>query len=98
MLDKHSIPELDAKGLRQFAYTFSAILCVLFGGILLFIMKHSFPIWPWVVGVIFVIWGSLIPLTLRPVYKAWMKIGLIMGKITTPIILGVLFYGVLTLQ
>lgn len=93
---KHKIPELDAKGLRKFSYTFSVVLCLLFGLVLPFLFNHSFPLWPWISGVIFSFWGSLAPSTLRPIYISWMKIGIILSRITTPLILGILFYGILT--
>lgn len=96
MTNMKEIPELDSKGLRQFAFTFAVIICILFGFIVPYIFNHSFSIWPWVVGSVFVVWGILLPVTLRPVYKLWMIFGLLMSKITTPIILGILFYLVLT--
>lgn len=35
-------------------------------------------------------------LALNPVYKAWMRFGLLLSKITTPLILGIAFYLVIT--
>ena len=96
MMAQHIIPELDAKGLRQFALTMAIIICVLFGLVIPFLFKHSLPIWPWVLGAILTIWGFLIPKTLRPIYHLWMRFGLLMSKITTPLILGILFYLIIT--
>lgn len=96
MSEFNVIPELDAKGLRKFAFTFSIIICLLFGFAVPFIFQHSLPIWPWVIGVVFIIWGALAPSTLRLIYYVWMRFGLIMSKLTTPLILGVLFYLILT--
>ena len=42
------------------------------------------------------LWGVLAPTTFKPVYKAWMLFGLLMSKITTPLILSILFFLVLT--
>ena len=96
MSELHTIPELDANGLRRFAFTMCAVICLLFGLAIPFLFGHSWPIWPWIVGMILVVWGVLIPLTLRPIYHIWMRFGLIMSRITTPLILGILFYVVLT--
>lgn len=38
----------------------------------------------------------LLPKTLNPIYKIWMRFGLIMSKITTPLILGLLFFIIIT--
>ena len=96
MSDLKTIPELDAKGLRRFALTMSIIICILFGLVIPYLFGNSWPIWPWIVGSVFVVWGVTIPKTLRPIYILWMKFGLLMSKITTPLILGILFYLVLT--
>ena len=96
MAAQHTIPELDTKGLRQFAFTMSAVICILFGLILPYLLGHAWPKWPWIIGAVFVFWGALIPKTLRPIYQVWMRFGLIMSKITTPLILGILFFLVVT--
>ncbi len=96
MSELHTIPELDSKGLRHFSITMCAIICMLFGIAIPFLFELAWPIWPWIVGIVLLLWGTLLPLTLRPVYHVWMRFGLIMSKITTPLILGILFYLVLT--
>jgi hypothetical protein len=40
--------------------------------------------------------GVAIPGRLGPVYRAWMKLALLISKVTTPIFMGVLFFLVLT--
>lgn len=40
--------------------------------------------------------GSLFPLVLAPLYKAWMWIGHILGWINTKILLAIVFYGLIT--
>ena len=48
------------------------------------------------VGTAFVLAGLFIPGRLGPVYRAWMGLALAISKVTTPIILGVLYFVVLT--
>ncbi|MEM7401004.1 MAG: SxtJ family membrane protein [Pseudomonadota bacterium] len=93
---QHVIPELDAKGLRQFAITTSVIVCLLFGLLIPYLFSLAWPRWPWIFAIVFIVWGLLIPKTLNPIYKIWMRFGLIMGKITTPLILGILFFLIMT--
>jgi hypothetical protein len=40
--------------------------------------------------------GLLMPAVLAPVFKVWMKVGHVLGWINTRIILGALFYGLIT--
>ena len=96
MSTQHTIPDIDPKGLRQFAFTMGIIISLLFGLILPFIFDYSLPKWPWIVALVFVIWGLVAPKTIKPIYQIWMRFGLIMSKITTPIILGILFFLIMT--
>ncbi len=89
---RHTIPELDQKGLREFALVTGGIVGSLFGLVLPWLIGLTYPIWPWVVGGGLVAWGLVAPATLRPVYRIWMRFGLILNRITTPLILGVVFY------
>ena len=92
----HTIEELDAKGLRSFALTFGAMVVALFGLFFPWVLEGRYPLWPWAVWSALALWGFAAPLTLRPFYRAWMKFGLMMGKITTPLILGIIYYLVIT--
>lgn len=92
----HHIPELDSTGLRKFAFTTAIVLILLFAFLLPWIFGFSFPLWPWIGGSILAAWGLVAPNTLNPVYKLWMKFGLIMSRITTPVILGVVYFLVLS--
>jgi hypothetical protein len=91
----HDIPELDAKGLRSFALTTGGIVVALFGLLLPWLLELGFPIWPWVLGAVLGVWGLAAPASLRPVYRGWMRFGLLASRITTPIILGIVFYVVI---
>ena len=90
------IPELDRRGLRQFALSTSAIIAVLFGLFFPWLLAINFPIWPWIVAGVLAGWGLAAPASLRPVYRGWMRFGLLLNRITTPIILGILFFFIIT--
>ncbi len=92
----HEIPRLDSRGLRNFALTTAGVIIVLFALIFPWLFNLKWPLWPWVLSIILVLWGILAPQSLEPVYKNWMRFGFFMNQITTPIILGLLFYLVIT--
>lgn len=88
-------PAVTAKQLRSFG--------LLVGGIFLSIslwplVFRSDPLRLWAAGLA----GGLItpalvfPYLLSPVYRVWMKIGMVLGWINTRIILGLIFYSVFT--
>ena len=88
----HVIPELDRSGLRRFGITTGAIVAGLFGLFFPWLFESALPLWPWVVFGVLAGWGLLAPATLKPVYRGWMRFGLLLSKITTPIIMGVVFF------
>jgi predicted membrane protein len=90
------IPELDAKGLRKFGLTTGAIVAGLFGLFFPWIMDKSIPVWPWVILAILLIWSLVAPASLGPVYRVWMKFGLLLSGVMTPLIMGILFYLLFT--
>lgn len=96
MITAHNIPDLDRKGLREFGLLTGGIVAGLFGLFFPWLLERSFPIWPWAIFGILGAWGLAAPLSLRPVYRAWMRFGLLLSKITTPIIMGLVFYVLIT--
>ena len=49
-----------------------------------------------VVGVALLAAGVVVPGRLGPVYRAWMALALAISKVTTPVLMGVIYFGVLT--
>ena len=92
----HEIPDLDRNGLRNFGLTTGAIVAVLFGLFFPWLLGRSMPLWPWVLCGTLVVWALLAPVSLRPVYRVWMRFGLLMSRVTTPVILSLVFYVVIT--
>jgi len=93
---EHVIPELDRKGLREFGLVTGGIVAVLFGLFFPWLLERPIPLWPWVIFGILAVLGLAAPMALNPVYKIWMRFGLIMSKIMTPLIMGIIFYIVIT--
>jgi hypothetical protein len=92
----HLIPELDRKGLRDFGLLTGGIVAVLFGIFFPWLLERQSPLWPWVVLALLAGFGLLAPLALRPVYRVWMRFGLLLSRVTTPLILGIVFFLVIS--
>jgi len=87
----HAIPELDRRGLREFGLVTGGILAGLFGLVLPWLFETGYPLWPWVAGGVLALWGLAAPMSLRPVHYWWMRLALLLSRVTTPIVLGVVF-------
>ena len=92
---KQEIPELDRKGLRQFALIFAAIVVTVFGIVIPLWAGYGFVRIPWAIGGIFALWGLLAPATVRPFYRLWMRFGMLMSAIVNRAVLGIVFYLIL---
>ena len=47
-------------------------------------------------GGLLVIGGLLAPAAMSPIYRGWMRLALLLSKVTTPVFLGIVYYVVLT--
>jgi hypothetical protein len=96
MVAAHLIPELDRRGLRDFGLLTGGIVAGLFGLFFPWLLERPWPIWPWVLLAMLAGFGLLAPAALRPVYQLWMRFGLLLNRVTTPLILGILFFLVIS--
>ena len=94
--DFHSIPALDATGLRRFGLTIGGIVAILFGLVLPYIFDLNFPRWPWIVAAVLILWALVYPSSLKHFYLNWMRLGLLLNRIVSPIVLGIVFFLVVT--
>ena len=88
----NKIPDIDTKGLREFAIVTGSIIAIIFGLFLPWIFDRQYPYWPWAILTILFFWGIFYPDSLRPIYNSWMKFAFLLGSITTPIFLGIVFF------
>ena len=49
-----------------------------------------------VLGAALVVCGTIIPSRMGPIYRAWMALALAISKVTTPLIMGLIYFLVLT--
>ena len=89
---KNHIPK---KTLREFGFLIGFIFPFLIGWILPLIGGHSFRTWTLFISVPSIILAFTKPILLLYPYRAWMKLGHILGWVNSRIILGLVFLIVL---
>ena len=92
MSANHKIPKLDEKGLREFGLTTGAAVVVIFGLFFPWILELDWPVWPWVIAAPLWLLALVRPLWLRGIYRAWMRFGLLASRVMTPLVLGIVFF------
>ena len=53
-------------------------------------------LWPLIISIIFLILGLLNSKLLTPLNKIWFKFGILLGKIISPLVMGLIFFFVVT--
>ncbi len=96
MIDAQSIPVLDRKGLRSFGVVTGAMFAAIFGLFFPWFLSFPIPLWPWVIFGVLGGLGMLVPNSLQPVHYWWMRFAILLSSITTPVILGLLYFLVIT--
>ena len=85
----------DARQLRKFGLLVGGIFCAI--GLWPAVIRGAGPrSWALVAGVLLLGPALLAPRVLAPVYRIWMTAGEALGWINTRILLGVVFYGLIT--
>jgi Saxitoxin biosynthesis operon protein SxtJ len=90
------IPEPDRKGLREFGLVTGGIFAGLFGLFFPWVLGRPSPYWPWAVSVVLVLWALIAPATMRGFYRLWMRLAHLLSRITTPVIMGLVFFVIIT--
>ena len=79
----------------NFGFFFSGLFGLI-GLYFLIFSSKNYMIVCFIFSLIFGIVAYLKPDLLRPLNKLWMSLGLLLGKIISPIVLGVIFFGLFT--
>lgn len=96
MFPNIDIPDPDKKDLRAFGFVMAGAIGGLFGLTLPWLFDGAWPIWPWPIALLFLLLGIVAPQHLRPVFDVWMRLGYLVGRVTTPLILGLVFFLIIT--
>jgi len=89
-------PAVGPRELRSFGLLMGAVVVALFGLLLPWLLERPLPVWPWVTAAAFALPALLWPAALRPLHAAWMRFGHVMGALNAYLILGLVFFAVLT--
>ena len=87
--------DFSAKELRRFGLLVGGIFNVI-GLWPMLLHGESLRLWALGVGGLLMVLGGMLPQALFPIHKGWMKVGHILGWINTRILLGIVFYGLIT--
>ena len=79
---------------RSFGLVFFVVFLLI--SIYPFLKDGNIRIWPLIISFIFLVLGLLNSNLLSPLNKLWFKFGLFLGKIISPIIMGIIFFLVVT--
>lgn len=85
----------STKDLRQFGLLVGGVFAVI--GLWPVVFRSESPrLWAMILGSLLVVLGAIAPQSLKQVHKGWMKVGHILGSINTKIILGIIYYLLIT--
>ena len=78
--------------------SFGIVFFVVFSLIALYPLTYSgeIRIWSAIISIIFLVLGLLNSKILAPFNKLWFKFGILLGKIISPIVMGIIFFFVVT--
>lgn len=82
--------------LRSFGLTVGAMFALIFGLVIPYLKARPYPRWPWALCTILVVLALLKPMALKSVHIVWTGVGRVMGAINTRILLGLIFYLIVT--
>jgi hypothetical protein len=86
---------VDKKQLRSFGLLVGGVFSVIGLWPILF-RGEPMRVWAVGIGALLMVLGGIVPSVLAPVHKGWMWIGHVLGWINTRILLGIVFYGLVT--
>ena len=61
-----------------------------------FLYNENIRLWSIIISLIFLVLGILNSKILTPLNKAWMRFGLFLGIIVSPIVMAIIYFGVVT--
>ena len=83
------------KDLRSFGLLVGGVYCII--GLWPMVLRgEPMRLWALGLGGTLIVLGGIAPQWLAPAHKGWMRIGHILGWINTRILLGIVFYGLVT--
>lgn len=88
--------DITNKQLTNFGLILSAGIAIIFGIILPYLKTNQVLFWPIITGGVILFFSICFPRALKLIYTPWMALGNILGTINTNIILGLIYYLLIT--
>jgi hypothetical protein len=92
-------PVLSRTDLRRFSWVLAAGFAIV-GAIAYYRTRHepahTVALVCWSIAALVLAWGLVAPATLGPLYRGWMRVGHVMGRVNMFLILGLSFFGMCT--
>lgn len=87
--------QITMKDLRQFGFLVGGVFAVI--GLWPVVFRSESPRW-WamILGSLLIVLGAIAPQSLKQAHSGWMRVGHILGSINTRIILGIIYYLLIT--
>ena len=79
---------------RSFGIVFSIVFLII--AIFPFLNQGELRLWSLIISIIFLFLGLLNSKLLTPLNKIWFKFGMLLGKIVSPLVMGLIFFFVVT--
>lgn len=95
MTTPSSTNDVPLKQLRQFGWLMGGVFALIALWPLV-VRGESIRMWALIISGIFGVLGTLFPNGLKPVYRVWMIFGEKIGWVNSRILLGLVFYGLVT--
>ena len=79
---------------RSFGIVFSIVFLLI--ALYPLINGENLRLWSLIISIVFIVLGIINSNLLKPLNKLWFKFGLLLGKIISPIVMGIIFFIVVT--
>lgn len=79
---------------RSFGIVFAVVFALI--GLLPLAFGHGVRVWALLVGAAFLLVAIVVPGMLAPLNRLWLRFGLLLHRIVSPLVLGIMFYLVIT--
>tara|TARA_B100000401_G_C52193636_1_gene433598 strand:- start:138 stop:530 length:393 start_codon:yes stop_codon:yes gene_type:complete len=89
---KHN--EIKISSNKSFGFVFFVIFIVI--ALWPLLNDGNIRIWSVILSLVFLILGFLNSKILTPLNKLWIRLGILLGKIVSPIVMGIIYFGVVT--
>ena len=86
--------EIHGSSNRSFGIVFAVVFAVI--GLLPFAFGGGIRLWALLIGGAFLLVALALPSILEPLNRLWLRFGLLLHRIVSPIVLGIMFFLVIT--